>query len=129
MEQKARIVIYDDLMMLDETETFYKDKEQLAGVAISCLRSTPDAEMVEVYVKGKLKLKFSINNRGKVKKERTSRMGGARRGAGRPKGQNSILNQVHFRVNDEMFDFLSSLNNKAAYIRAAIQEKREREGQ
>ena len=130
MEEKAEIKIYDDLMIIDETETFFKDNEQLAGIASSCLRSTPNAEMVEVYVKNKLKMKFKITNRGKVKKESIHPgWGGARRGAGGPrKGEERLANKVAFRCNNEMLEFLNNLlDKKGEYIRSAIQEKRERE--
>ncbi len=130
MEEKAQIVIYDDLVVIDETETFFKDNEQLAGIAISCLRSTPSAEMVEVFVRGKLKMKFKITNRGSVKKESIHpNWGGVRPRSGRkPKGEISLNTVIQFRVDKEMYEFLDGmLDKKAEFIRQAIQEKRERE--
>lgn len=130
MEEKAEIKIYDDLVFIDETETFFKDNEQLAGIASSCLRSTPDAEMVEVYVKGKLKMKFKITSRGKIKKESIHPgWGGARPGAGNKRKEGNVLEYtIHFRCDDEMYEFLNSLlNKKGEYIRKAIREKRDRE--
>lgn len=130
MEEKAEIKIYDDLLIIDETETFFKNNEQLAGIATSCLRSTPSAEMVEVYVKGKLKMKFKLTNRGKVKKESIHPgWGGARRGAGGPRKEKEVLEQtMQFRVDRDTFEFLCSLlDKKGDYIRKAIHEKRERD--
>lgn len=130
MEEKAEIKIYDDLVIIDETETFFKSYEQLAGIACSCLRSTPNAEMVEVYVKDKLKMKFKITNRGKIKKESIHPgWGGARRGAGGPRKGKEVLGQtLLFRTDNETFEFLNSLlNKKGDFIRKAIQEKRERD--
>ena len=48
MEKKARIIVYDDVGILDESDTLFEDKEQLAGIAKQNLNQTPDAEMVEV---------------------------------------------------------------------------------
>lgn len=130
MEEKAQITIYDDLVVIDETETFFKNNEQLAGIAVSCLRSTPNAELVEVFVKGKMKMKFRITSRGKVKKENTHPgWGGARKGAGCPRKEVGRLGTlVAFRADDEMNDFLNGLlDKKAEFIRQAIREKRERE--
>lgn len=127
---KAQIIIYDDLTIMDETEAFYKDNEQLAGIASSCLRSTPNAELVEVYVKDKLKMKFRITNRGKVKKESIHPgWGGARRGAGCPrKGEGTLEHRIGFRVDNETLEFLDSLlDKKGDFIRQAIKEKRERD--
>lgn len=131
MEEKAQIVIYDDLVVIDETETFFKNKEQLAGIASSCLRSTPNAEMVEVYVLGKLKMKFKITNRGKVKKESLHPgWGGARPNSGPKRKFGEALDcQISFRVTKSVYDFVNNMNSldKAQWLRQAIQEKKERE--
>ncbi len=130
MEEKAQIIIFDDLMVIDETETFFKDNEQLAGIATSCLRSTPNAEMVEVWVKNKLKMKFKITNRGKIKKENIHPgWGGARRGAGGPrKGERGLYHRMQIRVDSETLEFLETLlDKKGDFVRSAIQEKRDRE--
>lgn len=131
MANKAQIVIYDDLLVIDETEAFFKDDEQLAGIATSCLRSTPNAEVVEVYLNGKLKMKFSITRRGKIKSESIHPgWGGARKGAGRkPKGEESVsYATIHLRVNKDLAEFLDAmLDKKCEYIRQAIREKRERD--
>ena len=49
MEKKARIIVYDDVGILDESDTLFEDKEQLAGIAKQNLSQTPDAEMVEAF--------------------------------------------------------------------------------
>ena len=61
MEKKARIIVYDDVGILDESYTLFEDKEQLAGIAKQNLSQTPDAEMVEVWASGKLAMKFEYN--------------------------------------------------------------------
>lgn len=131
MEEKAQIKIYDDLVIIDETETFFKDKEQLAGIASSCLRSTPNAEMVEVYVGEKLKMKFRITNRGKIKKESIHpNWGGARPNTGpKPKFGETMDCQISFRVNRSIYDFVNSMVSakRANWLRSAILEKMERE--
>lgn len=131
MEEKAQIIIYDDLVVIDETETFFKDKEQLASIASTCLRSTPNAEMVEVYINGKLNMKFKITNRGKVKKESLHPgWGGARPNSGpKPKFGETMDCQISFRVSKSMYDFINSMVSakRANWLRSAISEKMERE--
>ncbi len=131
MEEKAQIIIYDDLVVIDETETFFKDKEQLAGIAVSCLRSTPSAEMVEVFIGGKLKMKFKFTNRGKVKKESLHpNWGGARPNSGPKRKHGEILDrQLNFRVSKSMLDFINTMtsNKRGEWLRSAILEKMERE--
>ena len=63
--EKARIVLYDDLVIIDETETFFTDSKNLESIVISCLRTTPGALIAEVYVKDKLKSKMTLTNKGK----------------------------------------------------------------
>lgn len=126
MAEKAQIIIYDDLMIIDETETFYKDSEQLAGIATSCLRSTPSAEMVEVYVKKKLKMKFTLTNRGKVKKESIHpNWGGARPNSGPKRKGPRIDHVVMFRMDDESYDYISKMDSyaRANWLRCAVKEK------
>lgn len=131
MEEKAQIIIYDDLMVIDETETFFKDNEQLAGIASSCLRTTPNAEMVEVFINGKLKMKFKLTNRGKVKKESIHPgWGGARPNSG-PKlsGPRKLDHLIAFKISESDFKFLNDMDSfkKTKWLRSAISEKRERE--
>lgn len=133
MEEKARIVIYDDLTIIDETETFFNDKEQLTGIASSCLRSTPNAEIAEVYVKNKLKFKFRITHRGSVKKENLHpNWGGARPNSGpKRKGSEKLDNVIMFKVGKTLFDYITSMDSftKADWLRSAVKEKMEREQQ
>ena len=48
MEKKARIIVYDDVGILDESDTLFEDKEQLAGIAKQNLSQTPDAELADL---------------------------------------------------------------------------------
>lgn len=131
MEKKARIIVYDDVGILDETDTLFEDKEQLAGIAKQNLSQTPDAEMVEVWACGRLAMKFEYNRKHKIvpAKNLHPGWGGRRDRAGAPsKGAEALVNRVVLHVNEETFDFCDSLGrNKAEWIRQAIREKRERE--
>lgn len=127
---KARIVIYDDLIIIDETEAYFKNMEQLASVATSILRTTPSAEVVEVYIKDKLRQRFTVTNRGKVKKANLHpNWGGARPNSGpKRKGEQRLSELLTIKVTQETMDFLSGLlDKKAEWIRQAIREKRDRE--
>ena len=76
MEKKARIIVYDDVGILDESDTLFEDKEQLAGIAKQNLSQTPDAEMVEVWAGSKLVMKFEYNRKHKIVHPRTCIQGG-----------------------------------------------------
>ena len=126
---KARLVLYDDLLILDETEVVFCDRKNLEGIAASCLRSTPGAETAEIYIKNKLSLKFQLTRKGNIKKMNIHpNWGGRRPGSGRKKQFGTRTNLVHFRVDDETMEFLNSLlNKKADFLRAAVKEKMDRE--
>lgn len=130
---KARIVVYDDLVELDDTEVISDNREQVRNIAQAILRSTPNAEMCEVYncKDNKMMMKFVITRKGNIKAAKTTHhpnWGGRRPGQGAPsKGDKALTNRVVFHVDREMFDFLETLNSKPEYIRQAIKEKRERE--
>ena len=131
--EKARIIVYDDWgVMLDETETFFASKEQLEGIVKQTLNQTPDGEVVEAWVGRKLKMKFQFNRKHKIVpcKNLHPGWGGRRDRAGAPsKGAEALVNRVVLHVNEETFGFCESLDrNKAEWIRQAISEKREREG-
>ncbi len=129
---RARIVIYDDLMELDDTEVLSNNREQVKSIAHAMLKSTPNAEMCEVYdcKTNKMIMKFVITRKGNIKSSRTihPNWGGRRPGQGAPsKGDKALVNRVVVHVDKEMFDFLETLDSKPEYIRQAIKEKMERE--
>lgn len=132
--EKARIIVYDDWgVMLDETETFFASKEQLEGIVKQTLNQTHDGEVVEAWVGSKLKMKFQFSRKHKIvpcKNLLHPGWGGRRDRAGAPsKGAEALVNRVVLHVNEETFGFCESLGrNKAEWIRQAISEKREREG-
>lgn len=132
--EKARIIVYDDWgVMLDETETFFASKEQLEGIVKQTLNQTHDGEVVEAWVGRKLKMKFQFSRKHKIvpcKNLLHPGWGGRRDRAGAPsKGAEALTNRVVLHVNEETFGFCESLGrNKAEWIRQAISEKREREG-
>ena len=108
MEKKARIIVYDDVGILDESDTLFEDKEQLAGIAKQNLSQTPDAEMVEVWAGSKLVMKFEYNRKHKIvpSKNLHPGWGGRRDRAGAPsKGAEALTNRVVLHVNEETFDF------------------------
>lgn len=131
--EKARIIVYDDWgVMLDETETFFASKEQLEGIVKQNLNQTKDGEVVEAWVGGKLKMKFEFSRKRKIVKSKSLHpgWGGRRDRVGAPsKGAEALVNRVVLHVNEETFGFCESLGrNKAEWIRQAIREKRERDG-
>ena len=131
--EKARIIVYDDWgVMLDETETFFASKEQLEGIVKQTLNQTHDGEVVEAWVGNKLKMKFEFNRKRKIVKSKSLHpgWGGRRDRAGAPsEGAEALVNRVVLHVNEETFGFCESLGrNKAEWIRQAISEKRERDG-
>lgn len=129
--KNALIYFYDDLCLIDDSESVYDDKDQLAKVVESMLRSVQGAVTAEVYDSSskKMILHFRLTQKGNIKKLRTDRRGGKRPGAGRPKKENANVEIVMFRTSEEMKEFLFSLENKSEFIRQAIQEKRDREYQ
>lgn len=132
--KKATIYIYDDLLVVDDTETYYTDKNQLESIAKSMLNQTPDGITAEVWTDKKIILKFRKDRKGRIAKMKISlhpNWGGRREGAGAPsKGAAALINRVVLHVNEEMFEFCESLGTeKAEWIRQAISEKRERERQ
>ena len=132
MGKKARIIVYDDVGILDESDALFENREQLAGIAKQNLNQTLDAEMVEVWAGGKLAMKFEYNRKHRIvpAKNLHPGWGGRRERAGAPsKGAEALTNRVVLHVNEETFGFCESLGkNKAEWIRQAIREKREREG-
>lgn len=129
---RARIVIYDDMVELDDTEVISDNREQVKNIAQSMLKATPNAEMCEVYncKDGKMIMKFVITRKGNIKPARTihPNWGGRRPGQGAPsKGDKALINRVVIHVDKEMADFLETVGSKPEWIRQAIKEKRERE--
>lgn len=131
MGMKARIVIYDELLIIDETEVSYCDLGNLEALTASFLRSTPGAEIAEAYIGGgKLKYRLQLTRKGKVKRLSIHpNWGGARPGAGRkPIGGKALSIKIAFRVDQDTFDFLQTLlTKKGKFVRDAIREKRERD--
>ena len=131
--EKIRIIVYDDLCELDETEMLADNRDQAKAVAFNMLRTTQDAKTVECWAKNKLIMKFNLTKKMKIIPSKTLHpgWGGRREGAGGPrKGKDALDRILRFRVDSETFEFLESLlNKKGDYIRKAIQEKRERDKQ
>lgn len=134
--KKYRIVAYDDLAIIDDTDMWSEGKEQLKAVATNLFATNSDAETVEVYdtKADKMILKFGINRKGKVipmKVQHHPNWGGRREGGGRKKSANPLNRRIYVNVDEETDNFLSEMDSKTrpAWLRAAIKEKREREQQ
>ena len=131
MGLRKRIVIYDDLCIIDETETLSNDKAQIKAIATNVLKTTPDAEAVDVFDGEKLIMRLNLTRKGKVVQAKNLHpgWGGYREGAGwKGKGKEALVNRVVIHVNEEMFEFLDAMGNKRPeWIRQAIKEKRERD--
>lgn len=131
MGLRKRIVIYDDLCIIDETEALSNDKAQIKAIATNVLKTTPDAEAVDVFDGEKLILRLNLTKKGKVVQAKNLHpgWGGYREGAGwKGKGKEALVNRVVIHVNEEMFEFLDAMGNKRPeWIRQAIKEKRERD--
>lgn len=130
--KKVRIIIYDDMgIMLDDTEVISSNKEQIQKIAESMLKTTSGAEYSEVWNDKRMKMKFVLTRKGNVKSVNVEHpnWGGRRPNSGlhfknRPK---VYPQRVILRVTEEMYEQLIGMEKKSDFIRAAIQEKMDRE--
>lgn len=129
---RARIVVYDDYTILDETEVLSDNKKQIEDIAKDMVLSN-DAQSCEVYdTKTKsMIMRFNVTRKGKVvaAKVKKSRAGGARPNAGRKPSPNSFTRYIAIRVTQDVGQWLDENTglSMAAWIRAAINEKIERD--
>lgn len=130
---KARIVVYDDYTILDETEII-NNKDVIGKVANNLLLSTSGAESCEVYdtKANKMIMRFTLTRKGKVlaAKVKTDNRGGRRPNQyGRPPSPNSFTRYIAIRVSQDVGRWLdeNTGNSMAAWIRDAINEKIERD--
>lgn len=131
---KARIVVYDDYTILDETEII-NSKEVISKVANNLLLSTSGAVSCEVYdtKASKMIMRFTLTRKGKVlsAKVKTDNRGGRRPNQhGRPPSPNSFTRYIAIRVSQDVGRWLDENTGEsmAAWIRDAINEKIERYG-
>ena len=134
--KKYRIVAYDDIAIIDDTDMFSESKQQLSDMAANMFSTHPDAETVEVFdIKAdKMVLKFGINRKGKVipmKIQHHPNWGGRREGGGRKKIANPLCRRIYVNVDENTANFLDEMDSKTRpeWLRKAIKEKREREQQ
>lgn len=135
-QKKFRLVSYDDLTILDETELWSPNFTHLGNVARSLFGTSGEVKMVEaIEIKTQMvRLKFVRSAKGKITQVKTPHhpQWGGSRGGGRPRAENPIHWEVKFKVDDETHAFLyDTLDSKTrpAFLRAAIREKRERDRQ
>ena len=132
---KSIIVLYDDLCEIDRTEATYQDEPQLKTIIRSLIADQPDTQLAEVYAKssGSLIVSYTITPKGKlIEKERTKR----RPGGYHPGIENNLPHHpavfkenITIPLRPEIKAALAPLGiRRAAYIRKAIEEKMEREG-
>lgn len=128
-----RITVYDDLVILDETEMLSTDKTQISAVATNLLKTTRDAEVAEVYdvTKDKVIMRFVISKGGKVtaaKADHHPNWGGKRPGSGKKPNPDGNLVAYSVRLSKAVDEYLCNcVDNKAQFIRDAVAEKIERE--
>lgn len=126
---KAIIVIYDDLCELDRTEVTYTDEKQLKVIIRSLIADYPEAECVEIYDKasGSLVLSYTITPTGKIVVKFRAK---PRRAGYQLSNHHAVYkSNLTIPMTPEMKDALAPLGiQRASYVRAAIEEKLEREG-
>lgn len=126
---KAIIVIYDDLCELDRTEVTYTDEKQLKVIIRSLIADYPESECVEIYDKasGSLVLSYTITPTGKIVVKFRAKP--RRAGYHLPNHHAVYKSNLTIPMTPEMKDALAPLGiQRASYVRAAIEEKLEREG-
>lgn len=132
--KRAKIIVSDDIMTLDESEVTFNQKKQLDEIVSSFMRCTQDAEVAEVYDldTDKMIARYILTRKGKVVPTDVEHFnwGGARARSGRPSlGDKALRNKAFFNVSDEMYKFLDTMPRrmKSTWLRQAVEEKRERE--
>lgn len=129
MSVTATIVLYDDLMIVTETDIEYHQEKQLTDFVKSLFMDMREAERAEVYDRktGTILYRYRKSSGKRIVSKDTSVKRRPYYGGGRRRmGQNKPM---LFRADKEVCDILNTLCTyaKSSYIRAAIKEKYERE--
>lgn len=130
---KSIIVIYDDLFELDRTEITYQGETQLKSIVKSLMADHPESQKAEVYNKitQSLILAYSRDRRGnlsEIERYVRPRAKPSHRTPRRPTGIN-YPQRMTFWMNDATYARLNNVRgHRAEYVRKAVEEKLEREG-
>jgi hypothetical protein len=128
---KSIIVIYDDLFELDRTEVAYQGETQLKSIVKSLMADHPESEKAEVYNKITQSLVYAYKRdiKGNISEiERYVKRPSKRKTAAMAPDP-KYPKRMTFWMNDAVYDRLDNLRgHRAAFVRKAVEEKLEREG-
>lgn len=134
---KATLVIYDGLFELDRTEITYTDERQLREIARAVMADSPGSEYCEVYNSLSLSLvaAYNLSRKGTLTERAMPKRKG--RGGWRPGSEKNFgpprpriyKADISLPMTEQMLAALEPLGRtRAAYIRQAIAQRLEREG-
>lgn len=130
---KSIIVIYDDLLELDRTEIAYQGETQLKSIVKSLMADYPESEKAEVYNKITQSLVFAYrrDSKGNIHEiERyVPKRPSVKRKAAVMSPDPKFPRRMTFWMNDAVYERLDNVRgHRASYVRKAVEEKLEREG-
>lgn len=130
---KSIIVIYDDLLELDRTEIAYQGETQLKSIVKSLMADFPESERAEVYnsITKSLVYAYKRDRKGNISEtERyVPKRPPIRRRTASFVPDPKYPQRMTFWMNQAVYDRLDNVRgHRAAYVRRAVEEKLEREG-
>lgn len=127
---KSIIVIYDDLLELDRTEVAYQGETQLKSIVKSLMADHPESEKAEVYNKITQSLVYAYRRDSKGNVYEIERYVRKRAVSHAPRNTVKLYTQrMTFWMEPAVYERLDALRGKRAkYVRDAVVEKLEREG-
>lgn len=127
---KSIIVIYDDLLELDRTEVAYQGETQLKSIVKSLMADYPESEKAEVYNKITQSLVYAYRRDSKGNVYEIERYVRKRAVSHAPRNTVKLYTQrMTFWMEPAVYERLDALRGKRAkYVRDAVVEKLEREG-
>ncbi len=127
---KSIIVIYDDLFELDRTEVAYQGETQLKSIVKSLMADYPESEKAEVYNKITQSLVYAYRRDSKGNVYEIERYVRKRAVSHAPRNTVKLYTQrMTFWMEPAVYERLDALRGKRAkYVRDAVVEKLEREG-
>lgn len=127
---KSIIVIYDDLLELDRAEVAYQGETQLKSIVKSLMADYPESEKAEVYNKITQSLVYAYRRDSKGNVYEIERYVRKRAVSHAPRNTVKLYTQrMTFWMEPAVYERLDALRGKRAkYVRDAVVEKLEREG-
>lgn len=127
---KSIIVIYDDLFELDRTEVAYQGETQLKSIVKSLMADYPESEKAEVYNKITQSLVYAYRRDSKGNVYEIERYVRKRAVSHAPRNTVKLyMQRMTFWMEPAVYERLDALRGKRAkYVRDAVVEKLEREG-